>query len=418
LKYILTDELNTTIKPFDVIKVSKYKDEKIFFSVSGEVVKPGKYLFAKGATLDDVIQIADGFTDFADKNIIITRTNMVGSKKILKYILTDELNTTIKPFDVIKVSKYKDEKIFFSVSGEVVKPGKYLFAKGATLDDVIQIADGFTDFADKNIIITRTAIVDSKRRLKNISTDDLNTTIEPFDVIKVNKYRDWNSVLNVKVNGSIQNPGSYMLENGSTVADLVKIASGMRDDADIDAAYILRKSLLQKQKALKENQLITLQSQLSAAIYASAFDNQSDNYAKIKLLNIQQQVETLKKQLSSSSNNFGKISLNLDDAKENSSYSFELNDGDTLVVPKKEFFVYVDGGVLSPATLVYSKKRDVLDYINKAGGFSEDYSTQSSYVLKPNGEAKKIVFVDGKIAPMKIKAGDTIVIGIKAQYAK
>jgi hypothetical protein len=115
-------------------------------------------------------------------------------------------------------------------------------------------------------------------------------------------------------------------------------------------------------------------------------------------------------------------SPNLDFRKLDSAKSIEANflvqNGDVIVVPRKEEYVYVWGGVKKPGYYTYTPEKTAEDYINEAGGFSEiAYGESDLYLIK--GKTRDWVSIGEISIPMtgvdihfqsdyKIEPGDFI----------
>jgi protein involved in polysaccharide export with SLBB domain len=80
-----------------------------------------------------------------------------------------------------------------------------------------------------------------------------------------------------------------------------------------------------------------------------------------------------------------------------------MEDGDTLVLPEKSNIVLVNGEVLFPNSLVFDPRANVEDYVNMAGGYTQ------------NADSSKLVVVhqDGSVADAsrtKLRPGDQIMV--------
>jgi protein involved in polysaccharide export with SLBB domain len=97
----------------------------------------------------------------------------------------------------------------------------------------------------------------------------------------------------------------------------------------------------------------------------------------------------------------------------------ELENGDVLSVPRNPRSVHATGAVFNPSTFVYDEKKDLEDYVEMAGGYTEIADKDRIYVLKVNGSAVRpdggfflfpspaLSSADG--GPL-LESGDTIVV--------
>ncbi len=73
-----------------------------------------------------------------------------------------------------------------------------------------------------------------------------------------------------------------------------------------------------------------------------------------------------------------------------SEYDIELEEGDILAIPRKNSVVNVLGAVMSRGSFIYSKEFDHKNYIDIAGGFTNNADTDNVYVLKVDGTAMRL----------------------------
>ena len=68
--------------------------------------------------------------------------------------------------------------------------------------------------------------------------------------------------------------------------------------------------------------------------------------------------------------------------------NFNVRDGDKLFVPKRPNSVSVVGEVLNATTLRYIPENSVADYVNLAGGLTNEADKDRLYVIGPDGQAE------------------------------
>lgn len=193
---LITKKLKEYIRyPVVSVKVLEYKSQWV--NLVGEVKSPGKY-YLKGRTfLLDILSEANGLTDKAASEIIITRTN-TETKEVQRIVIKrDDLsvydrstsNILLQSGDVITIPAKK----YYYIYGEVVHPGSFLLEEGTTILKAITQAGGFTKFASKrNIEILRTRedgqqykITANIRDIEDGKSEDYE--IQPDDIIRVPK---------------------------------------------------------------------------------------------------------------------------------------------------------------------------------------------------------------------------------------
>jgi len=147
---------------------------RVVVYVTGEVKNPGSYPYEEGMTVIKAVSLAGGLTErAADGRISITRKGQ-GEKETALLVGMHDL---VRPDDVLQVP----EKRWVYVTGEVKKPGSYLYDDQMTILKAITLAGGLTDKAapKRTEIIRKT---DGKEATIRVKMED---SILPEDVIVV-----------------------------------------------------------------------------------------------------------------------------------------------------------------------------------------------------------------------------------------
>ena len=125
------------IKPHVSVFVEEFR---VVVYVTGEVENPGSYPFIDGMTAIKAISVAGGITDKgAESQIKVTRKLSGGLQETTKL----GIHGILRPNDVLQVPLKK----WIYVTGEVKKPGSYLFDERITILKAVTLAGGFTDKA-------------------------------------------------------------------------------------------------------------------------------------------------------------------------------------------------------------------------------------------------------------------------------
>jgi polysaccharide export outer membrane protein len=127
-----------------------------------------------------------------------------------------------------------------SVLGQVAKPGTYAITTPRTLLDVLAMAGGLTQVADRHIMVERAPGAKQREEevfLSNRAGDALmaNVTIEPGDTVLVPKAGI------VYVLGDVGRPGGYTMQNESrmTVLQAIAMAAGVNRTANEKQARVI-----------------------------------------------------------------------------------------------------------------------------------------------------------------------------------
>ncbi|MBN1558487.1 MAG: SLBB domain-containing protein, partial [Lentisphaerae bacterium] len=362
------------LQPMDkLIIYSRYEQEggEKYVSVSGHVKEPGKYLLSNRMTLKDLLFMAGGFADQdflsrtwlerADLTRIDPQTQRPEIRRVnLREVLqgrgdADLLLQSMDRLRVYAFSEMQDRQVVF-ISGEVRKPGEYELTRNMTLCDLLSLANGLTDLADRNHI--EIARFPSAARSDRVSAESLTAAFDPDgppvmlernDRVLVRRRPEFREKATVTVAGYVTYPGAYVLLNRTqTLSDIVKRAGGFIEGAMPEGARLYR------------------------AVPGGAEDD-ADAEAGSE--------EPAAEEIA--------VDLARAVAHPHSRYDMVLLDGDRLDVPPQNWMVRIEGAVRFPQAVQYVRGRSAYDYIAYAGGFTRRADKGATVVIYPNGAARK-----------------------------
>ncbi len=147
---------------------------RVVVYVTGEVHKPGSYPFEDGMTVIKAVTLAGGLTErAADGKMMVTRKKD-GEGEVTVPIAVHDL---VRPNDLLQVP----EKRWVYITGEVKKPGSYLFDDQMTILKAITLAGGLTDKAAPG----RTKIIRKENGKEFSMRVKMEDSTRPEDVIVV-----------------------------------------------------------------------------------------------------------------------------------------------------------------------------------------------------------------------------------------
>ena len=209
-----------------------------------------------------------------------------------------------------------------------------------------------------------------------------------------------NTLLSIEITGEVLYPGTYSINNGSTLADLYKLSGGFNDIANEDGVVLKRTSVANIQfEALKKAQLDLN----NAIIMNSQRGNSQINPNAVSALSTEINIE-----------NLGRIAGNYSPQNQTIN-DFILVDEDKIFIPKQTNTLSVLGEVLNPNSFPFSKKISVNEAIRLAGGTKDFADNSNIYVIHANGlisKADRNIFSGRAI---KLSPGDTIIVPRKIQ---
>ena len=227
--------------------------------------RSGNYNVSSLSTILNALTEAGGPNDIGSyRNIELIRNNKL-FKKIDLYAFMQNgdqsQNMGLKDRDVIRVPAYKGR---IEIKGQVKRPGIFELNATESFKDFLQYAGGFDDTAytawvkviQKN---------DKEKAVKDLPQNQF-TSYQPQggDIIQVSKILD-RFQNRVKLSGAVFRPDVYELKEGMRISDLIQRADGLREDAYLGRAQLIRL----KPNLLKE--LITIN--LSKALQRNAAEN-------------------------------------------------------------------------------------------------------------------------------------------------
>ncbi len=386
--------------------------------IGSPVIHPGKFRYFKNMKIKDLLTLAGTNPNF----------NPLGKVRVTTYHTKDYMPKTtifvynknkeykLYPFDEIEVFNYykQHHTKTFHISGEVNLPGKYSLNKNMTLKEAIEIAGGFTPRAYKKYFeVIRYYISNDKRekRLINVSYNNINSfKLKDYDEISVHIIPNWGDRKTVTIKGEVNFPGTYVIEEGDRLADIIKRAGGFTENAFLAGAVFTRESIKELQRKRLKESIINLKQQ---ALALSTRPNEvGQGNQKINFIEISNVIDKISKE-AQNLEPIGRISIklqkNLNDFAKSSS-NIVLKDKDTLTIPSSIDTVLVVGEVMSPTAVVYESS-DVNYYLKNSGGLTQKADKDNIYVIHANGSAQKIktgwFSAEGSSI---IKRGDTIVV--------
>ena len=261
--------------------------------IVGAVANPGLYPVALPISLDDAIALAGGLLDGADKKRVALRQYEdpgSGVFALTSYQVMDltsgELGSTSLGgyFDIQVPQRGNDANIgTVTLTGEVRKPGRYVVARGETLEDLLIRAGGLTETAFPfGAVFTKTALEEqqkeaNQRTANRVESSLLDTSFQNMDrtqeisaiqryasllraaqptgrqVIDLLSQQDTGRILladgdtlfvpqrpsSVTVAGEVLSPSTVFYRPGQEVSDYINNAGGFTALADSDRVYMV-----------------------------------------------------------------------------------------------------------------------------------------------------------------------------------
>lgn len=223
------------------IKLTVGQIRTIQVNIMGEVITPGSYALSSLSTVFHALYRSGGINDIGSlRSIKIYRDGkLLRTLDIYQYILNGKAQDDIRlnDKDIIIVPPYE---CLVDISGKVKRPMNYEMTVDESISDLIGYAGGFTaDAYTDNIRLTR--LSGDQNKIFTINKDNYNLfKLTDGDLLVVGSGLDLFEN-RVEIKGAIFRDGFYEIGGDvKTVKQLVNKAGGVRGDAFLNRAVILR----------------------------------------------------------------------------------------------------------------------------------------------------------------------------------
>lgn len=388
------------------ISINLKKLRSITVYVLGQAHSPGAYTLSALSTVTNTLFLSGGANKLGSlRNIQIKRAGKLHKTYDLYDLLIKgdtSSDVRLEDGDTIFIPFIEDK---ITIGGAFKRPHVYELLKGETLEDVVSFAGGFKAEVGFNPVIEYSTInrVSNKREISNVIYDsgNLNTRILNGDAINVSEISGLRP-FKVELTGEFNNPGVYSITRGDSVLDIVNKAGGYTGSAFVEGAVFLREEVA---KIEKEGFLRTadeLENLLFTALQNGNLELETEALAPVyRIIDRLRTFEPI-----------GRVVTSLDtlELKTDPYNNFELVDGDKIHIPKRPSSVSVVGEVLKATSIKFLPEYQLDDYLDSAGGLTEQADDQAIYVIGPDGQAElhKKRFLSRNA--IQIMPGSTIVV--------
>ena len=333
------------------------------------------------------------------------------------FSIHDNRRATIDPLlEQIKAQSRPDRlEREIAIDGSVHHPGRYPFAPGMRMSELLRAAGGLTDKAyTLEAELTSFTISDSKERKqdivvvnlegvlsKNSETDPL---LKPYDQIVIRRVPNWSNEGFITIRGEVAFPGRYPVARGEKLSAVLKRAGGLSPDAFARGSVFLREGVRIREQAFLDRVARELEEQLLLVTAQGQEVGTDKKETKVEIETLLKQIRVTKA--------VGRVAIKLDELLNgDAEQDIALLDGDSLTIPQKPGEVTVTGQVYFPTSHLYAKGSSRDDYIAKSGGITERGGSRYIYVVHADGSVSAAGgwFSSGP----RMGPGDTVVVPVK-----
>lgn len=409
------------------LSVSLAQTRAIQIFVTGFARQPGSYQISSLSSLVNALFAVGGASpDGTLRRIEVKR----GGKTINTFDLYAFLSNGSKAKDI----DLKDGDIIHippignlvALTGLVKQPAIYETLPDETLAALIQKAGGVQPVAELAPLQMEVA---DKGRIRTIdSTPDYpglagllkattNMPLRQGGIYRVFSteaiaLRARNTQHFIKIDGEVKNPGTYKLEKGESLRDLIARIGGVTEDAYLYGMVFSRPSIReQQQKALSEAVDRFEKESEAAAAEKLASTSVADN-----IMAIQAELQRNRKRALNMRDvqAVGRVALEFNDykLKLKDLPDLPLENGDAVYIPRQPGTVNVFGAVNNATAFMYKQNRRVNDYLQLAGGVSRNSASNEIYVLKADGTAHSEASTGWftSVNSYRLAPGDSIIV--------
>ena len=404
-------------------------------AISGAVKRAAIYELKPGLRLTDFLQLAGGRTPEANpQRCQLFRLDPEKGRIILDIDLTsivdvsgkkravgDGADLMMQDGDYVRLGSLPTQVAnLVTLAGAVKNPGPYEFRLGMHARDLVKpdelTVDAYLDSAElirTDPLTYQTKVIPfSPKALFQGETAE-NLPLQRMDQIVVgSQMRPPNVVL---LEGEVKRPGHFTLESGERLSSVLKRAGGFTSNAFPEGIVLVRESVTKRQHAELERFIASERQRLTAESASFAAGTAGMTGVGAGAATAGQQALALRlKQLESvgSRIEFGRVVVQVQSIEEleGTEDDILMETRDRIAIPQPPKTVTIIGSVKNPSTVVYRVGLDLDDYVEQAGGMSEDANKQQLYVMRANGST------GGTYVRIKdMKPGDTIVIPQKIE---
>ena len=240
-----TANLDVQLQDQDVILVNPYLAR---VKVMGEVKRPLVFEVTPEDNLEDILRFAGGFTDLAFKDRI-SISRITGNQRSISDVYSNQLGLfNLKGGDEVTVGRIIDRYTNrIQIKGAVFRPGIFSLTEGLTLTQLIKNADGLKGDA----YTQRASILRTKGDLSSevlevnlqavLEGRQEDVVLQREDVIRISSIYDIQNERYIQILGEVKRPGTYPYAAGMTPEELILIAGGLQESANIKDIEIARR---------------------------------------------------------------------------------------------------------------------------------------------------------------------------------
>ncbi|HJU12348.1 MAG TPA: SLBB domain-containing protein, partial [Candidatus Binataceae bacterium] len=421
------------LKPFDTVRIFgrfDFEDPPII-TITGEVRDPGDHVTNGATHLRDAIMLAGNTTPDAELNDVqVFRKTRDGKIEVLNADLRRAIagdtkdNILLEPQDRVFVHKdvSRIEPATVEIQGDVPRPGKYALGADMTATELVRLAGGLKRSAYTEVAeLTRYSIehgqtVEGEHIPVKIGDalsgePDTDMRLHAGDVLTIGQITGWRDIgATVKVDGEVVHPGTYGIQPGEHLSDVIARAGGFRSDAYPYGA-IFERAEIRELEEKNRAQLITQAKSEGNGLGGSLEDVAGQSATVAQWRDTVQKLETTPP--------VGRMVIHISSRSKawvHTPADVQLRAGDSIYIPKRPNFVMVQGAVYNQTAITFRPGKSASWYLHQAGGATSVGDKKNIFIIRADGTVSggtKTLFNGGAMDAAMLP-GDMIMVPNKA----
>ena len=225
------------------ISLSNAGPIKVF--VLGEVKLPGGFVFRGNTSILSALYYAQGPTDIGTvRNLQLTRGGKKYAIDLYQYLIFGQSLSpnALRDGDILFSAR---AEILVDIEGDVGRPATYELKKGEGIKELLQFAGKLNATAASHRMVLQRIFPGGKFDYVDLAppadylTGKAKIELQDGDKIMVEKSTE-PSLNFLTISGPVKYPGTYSADGVATVQDLVARAGGLREDAFLGRAHVVR----------------------------------------------------------------------------------------------------------------------------------------------------------------------------------
>ena len=383
------------------ISLNSMRDIQVL--IAGNAYNPGIYTLSGGSNALHALSMAGGINDNGSfREIKISRSGEVIALLDLYDIFifgNTSYGPRLRSGDSILVGPYKK---LVNINGGINRPAVYEVKNSETAADLLKFANGFSYNADLEFISYEK--LDKNKIISTIINDQElpNINLNSGDSLFIGEF----SYSKVSIKGGVKLPGSYIIQDGDKLSDLITRAGGYKDNAYPYAGILQNKRALETQKiaqdALYKKYIESMVSILT--LNEGSFSGGGLNLILDQIKNAPITGRVI-------------AEFDLDALIASPESDVILEDGDKISVPYITQQVYIFGEVNTNGSSSYEPNKDIQYYINSVGGVTRNADSKNIFIVQPNGKTEalkksgnRLVMLSGNKSSISVFPGSVIYV--------